>query len=770
MQPVRTLLSWLAPTRAYAAAFIVVALVGLVSCFVPLVDLLGYESAAVFGVCGGVAALGLTLHAMASGVVAAPLADGRDASPSADFFVLLVRHELLLAAPALLLALNAFRVINCSVGAGVGFWLAIPVPAVFLGQTLAWLAGAAAPRRPRLQLAFCVGAIVLSGASLALHLALQPPITGHQLFLGYFSGSIYDEALSLPTSLVWYRGMHVAAAVAALACIEAIWRRRHGKLARWAVLVALIAAGCAVAIWTQRQELGIRITRGYIQQQLGGRIETEHFVIHYPQTERFIEARQRLAEDHEYRYAEMAAFFHTDPAKHAKIHSYVYADREQKGRLMGGRRTLVAKLWLHEMHILWNHYGDHKLAHELAHIFTEPFGAGPLRLSMQSGVGVNMGLVEGAATAADWPTGELTPHQASAALRRMGLAPDIRQIVAASGFWTQSSGRAYTLVGSFVRYLVDTYGVEKFEQAYPHGDFAGAYGKSAARLVGEWEAFLDEIELSEREMELARFLYNRPTIFEKVCARQIADMSRRAHNAARRGDVGQVTELYEQILDYAPRNIHHRIAYARALSEARQYERASEQVEQMLEAEHPPVIRAELLSLRGDLAWRRGQIDEARAAYRRCLALGVPTDARRLLEVKLDALDRPEQIQRELAFEYLLGQTPGSVSLFFPMQWHLRDNDDALAAYLVGRRLWAAHQWEEALAYLERAQRGVGSGILGDEALRMLGSTEFFVGRLDAARAHFERLASSPRPHYRAEAQEWLDRIAWKRGNRIGTQ
>jgi tetratricopeptide (TPR) repeat protein len=767
------------PTRAYAISFSLLALAAAVFCFLPLLNLLGYESAAGFGILGGIAATGLTLHAVNRGLVDGPLDSERTSSPLADFLILLVRHELLLALPAIILSLNAMRVINCSYGMGVGFWLAIPVPAIFMGQMLAWVACAVVPGRIRLQMLCCVVAIVGSVIAVAAHLAFEPPIVGHQVFMGYFSGSIYDEALTLPTSLVWYRAMHLAASVAVLAAIEGVWRRRRGMHTHWAILVALIAALSFGAMWLNRHDLGIAIDAEYVQAELGGRMETEHFIIYYPQTTEFIEARERLAEDHEFRYAEMKEFFGTDPARDEKIESYVYPNREEKGRLMGGRRTLVSKLWLHEMHILWRGYGDHKLAHELAHIFTEPFGAGPLRLSMQAGIGVNMGLVEGVATAADWPVGELSPHQASAALRRLELAPDISGIVGATGFWAQSSGRAYILVGSFVRYLVDTYGVEPFKKAYPTGDFEAAYSTSSDALVQEWEQFVDGIELSEDDMALARYLYERPSIFEKVCARQIAEMTVDARAAASRGDVGQVREIYEKILGYDPDNIRYRIGYAHVLTEARQYEQALQLVEEMLAETHPPVVRAQLLSLRGDLAWRRARagemagakrLERASKAYRQCLDLGISSDARRLLQVKIGALARPESRGRSLAFEYLIGQNPNAIAFYYPMQWYLENPQDALAAYLVGRRLWNAHQWEQARSYLEQAYRGAQEGVLRGEALRMLAQTEYFLGRLERAKDYFSRLALSPQSSHAADAREWLDRIAWKRGNRLGTR
>lgn len=777
MKRIRAFILWLIPTRVYALIFLLMGLLGLIFCFFPLVNLLGYESAAGFGIAGGVAAIFLTLHAVRSGLVEAPLAEGRAASPAADFLKMLVRHELLLALPALLLALNGLRVINCAYAVGVGFWLVIPLPAILLGQLLGWGASVLFSGSLRGQIILSISVVLGSVAAVLAQLALQPPITGHQLFLGYFSGSIYDEALSIPASLVWYRGMWLGAAAALIALIEARWRQRVGMTAHWALLVAAIAGLSFSVIWLKRQSFGIEISAEYVQEELSGRLESEHFIIYYPQTRWFIERREELIEDHEFRYAQMRAFFETDPAKDGKLKSYIYADQDQKGRLMGGRRTLVSKLWLHEMHILWQEYGDHRLAHELAHIFSEPFGAGPLGLSMQAGVGVNMGLVEGAATAADWPINQFSPHEASAALRRLNLAPDISGIVGASGFWTQSSGRAYTLVGSFVRYLVDTYGIEKFKRAYPKGRFERAYSKSSDELIAEWEEFVDEITLNEEQIAVAEYLYDRPTIFEKVCARQIGDLMVEASRAAARGEVGELRDIYEEILGYDPENMQYRLGYAHALSDAQQYNEALGQVEGMLEDAPSTVFRAQLLSLRGDLIWRQArankasstkEFSEAERAYQQCLALGVPSDNRRLLLVKLAALARGDEAARGWAFEYLLGQNSSDVALYYPMQWYMNEPDDFLAAYLVGRRLWGGRKWSEAREYLRRALAQADEPLLAEEVSWMLAQTYYFLGEWGRAEQYFKELSTSERPEYSARAREWLDRIAWRQGNRIG--
>ena len=62
------------------------------------------------------------------------------------------------------------------------------------------------------------------------------------------------------------------------------------------------------------------------------------------------------------------------------------------------------------------------------------------------------------------------------------------------------SGRAYTVVGSFIRFLMDSYSVEEVKRAYGHGRFKAAFGKDFETLVTEWEGFVDAIPLGEAEL------------------------------------------------------------------------------------------------------------------------------------------------------------------------------------------------------------------------------------------------------------------------------
>ena len=752
---------------SFLLALLLSALLGLALCFVPLFDLVGYESSMAVGVYVHLAAAALALGEARRG--AASLST-RDPWANVERFLKLVARCQLLILPALLmLSLNALRVTNCDWAQGLGFFALGPPCAALMGAMVGWCAQRALPTRRRAAWVVALIGIVANALALGVHILLEPPINGHQWAIGYLNGSIYDEAIRIPPGLLWYRVANVALALAAVSAVELRWREARGapggrRLLLFALLCALIWSSMTLV----EQRFGVRVTRQTIARELGGRLETEHFIIYYPDVQSYREQLDLLAEDHEFRYAEMRAYFDTDPvALHGrKVKSFVYPSTETKGHLMGARRTLIAKIWLGEIHIMWRGYGTHLLAHELAHVFTEPFASGPLKLSMQNGLGVNMGLVEGIATAADAPPSELTLHESSAAMRRLDLAPDLGELVGAAGFWTQASGRAYTLMGSFVQHLVDSRGIEAFKRLYADGDFEAAYGESAEALVGEWEAMLDQLALSQIQLDITRYRYEKESIFGRVCARTIAELKRRAAERAERGDVAAARALYGEIIGYDPLATRHRISFASLMLRAEENDEALDVLDQLIEergAELAPAQRAQIDEMRGDLLWRQGQIEPARERYAACLDVGVLNDARRLLLAKRGALAPERAAHHDLARRYLLDDLTDSIALYYPTRWRAERPDDALVAYMLGRRLWGARRWEFALEPLKLAQRELPEGLLKDEALSMLGQTLMHLERYEEAEGAFEQLASSEWSRLRLLSEEWRARVTWKR-------
>ncbi|RME22992.1 MAG: hypothetical protein D6798_14455, partial [Deltaproteobacteria bacterium] len=470
------------------------------------------------------------------------------------------------------------------------------------------------------------------------------------------------------------------------------------------------------------------------------------------------------------RYAELAALLHQDPVawRGRRIESFVYPGLGVQQRLMGSRGTLVARPWTHQMHIRWDGYGDHVLAHELAHLFSAPFGAGPLQLATRGGWMVDLGLVEGLAFAADLPPDELTAHEASAAMRRLGLAPDLRRIFGPAGFWTQPGPRAYTLVGSFVRWLMDTYGVDRFEQVYGRGDWQGVYGRSVDQLIGEWERFVDALPLPDSRLALARERYRRGSIFQKVCARTLAELERRAERAEARGDFETALALREEILSLQPRRIRHALALARLRQRMGDIEAASRAVEELLASpDIVPARRVEATELAGDLAWLADSADEAAQRYDACLGDGLSeADIRRLIVKREGARAALAEVRRR-AREYLVDDwTPDR--LWSALQWSEAAPGDPLARYLVGRVLVQRGIYEDAIPWLSDPPGTIPWTAIDEERRLLLARAALHAGNLQLADESYRILAEqTASSRVGALAREGRDRVAFLRTGRV---
>lgn len=757
------------PLPFRSAILVSAAAVGL--CFLPLFSLLGYESAAAMGAVLGILVLVRSLRLLGL-AEQGPLLDATaEHGPLDRFLAMLPAHLALLLPPLLILSLNALRVKNCDLGLGLRFFIVIPAVSVVAGQALAFAVAGVVPwRRLRVPLALAlVGAQTLA---FGWRLAWDPPIAGHTWTIGWFAGSIYDEALNLPSSLLWARLGVLCGSALLLLGLETAWRWRALR-PLGGTLVALLAAATAVgALHLQRADLGIQHDQASVKAALGGHLQSEHFDIWYDPGSLDDEQRRLLVEDHEFRYAELAAWFDEDPVawRGRRIDSFVYPGRGMQQRLMGSRNTLVARPWTHQMHIRWDGYGDNALAHELAHLFTAPFGSGPGQLAgRHGGLGVDLGLVEGIARAADAPPDELTAHQASRAMRELGLAPDLRRLFDISGFWSQPGRRAYTMVGSFVEWLVETRGIAPFKQVYADGDFQAAYGRPVEALVGEWEAWVDQVPLSDSERALAGYRYRAPSIFQKVCARTMAELERQAAMAADRGELDEALALRERITALQPKNPDHALDIARLRRRMGDRDAALAALAELLSRPNlADLRRIQAQELEADIRWEAGQDRAASELYAGCLAEGLDEARIRRLVVKQAGAGSALDEVRERARRYLVDDESGrSNRLWSALRWAEAAPDDPLARYLVGRVLLQSREYEDAATWLAGPPGTIPQATVDDERRLLLAEALLHAGRLDQADATYTALATSTTSsRVRSLAVEGAARARFKEGRK----
>ncbi len=740
---------------------------------IPLFNVLGFEFSAAIGLALGIALPPLVIHRLRQ----------RPGSFWRSFLHSIGEAEILLIPLLVIILLNAFLVKNCDILEGMAFYLLIPGVTGIYVVTLSFFWGCLLRRRALLA---CYAHLLLTILLALYNIIFHPPVFVYHSLIGFFPGPIYDERVSMTMMFLLARGITLLFAFALLWTAYVLYAGRQegsslrGDWRKW--LILSIALGASGVVWWQQAVWGFRPTRSSIQRALGGRYETEHFVLYYDLHSDMAADIQQVAMDHEFRYAQLANFFELEMSH--KIGSYIYASPEQKKHLMGARYTPVEDPISDEIHIRAREFPHPALKHELAHVLAANFH--PIFK-----VSLKMGLHEGIAVAAEWDDGALTVHQWSKAMRELGLAPDVQDIINTWGFWTESASRSYTLAGSFVRFLVDTRGMDAFKKVFPMGNFQKAYGKSLDVLVNEWTDFLESVPLESQERTLAEYRFKNPSIFSKPCAHEIAEWTSRAWSNYSQGAYVRAIEQFQRIRDWDPANPRHLRGLLYAFYASGDLQRATEVAQQII---HHPNASQRLIGMTrkilGDIHWEQSQFTEAAALYVDVYQRHFSAADDREMAIKLHALASPH---RTIFRQILLGrqiintarQRTESISeagKMLRLKQILVDSGDPAASYLIGRRLFFDKDYAWALTYLQRfLDAEVSSRIpeieltisrephIRAEAHRLAGMASYHLRLYDQAISYFQIWHESDRPLGELErARDWIERCQWERSAQFG--
>jgi len=619
-------------------------------------------------------------------------------------------------------------------------YLALAVPSAVLACVLGVACGFVAPRR-----AGWLYAAVFAGS---LASALWPVVRGPQVFVfhhlgGMYPGPIYDEAISTSRALWLFRGdtLLYAGACAGIALIAGPPRpRRRG-------VVALLACGAGAAWMSlQAEKLHWKAALAQLDAELGGRMETEHLVLHFPR-EKKDEERALLARDAENDVRAVARFFGIPPGPRIEI--YLYRSAEEKRTLIGAAETSFTKPWLRQIHTNDAPVPHPILRHELVHAIGAQVADGPW--GVPGGLVPKMALVEGVAVAADWPPGEFTLHEEARALDDLHRLPDLRRLFRRGFFYAESGPRAYTAAGSFLRFIWETRGPAAFFRLY-----ASPESMDLPSLVPEYLRFLQGLREPERAVALATQRYSAPPIARKRCPHEVAALQRQAQ-AAR--DPQSAAEIWARCANLEPDDPALLASLRRAQLAAKD-PAAAERTEAKALA-HPklsPPLRAQILTDSGDAAWKAGDVSRALALYEEAAQLPQTEPAERGLAVRLRAVRDPQSWP---ALRPLLAENNNAPEILL----HLRDLDlarprDGLAAYLLAKQMQNRGAWAECATFAASAlRRELPGPLFVQEALRMRGIAAWHTADDASARTAFIALGKDAPPGRALEVERWLDRL-----------
>lgn len=716
--------------------------------FFPLVGTLGFEYAAVTGF----------VLAFVSVFISAELIDkdykthtaGRRLSDRISS-VLLV-NLVIVGAVYLIGIISSLIKGDCNIKEGSLFFLLIPVVTVFFSASLGFLTGYVFGKR-----GFFAGALIIIGTVIysLWRLYSDAPLFVYNPVFGFFPGPIYDEVLPVTLTLVTYRIVTALWGMLFLLAITTANGLVYRRIGVWDLLKLIIVCGALILSYSYKHEIGFSYSRGYITERiLPASIETDHFIIYYDPGSLWAEHIDLIAGDHEWRYRQLAEYLDVNSGE--KIRSYVYPDTDIRKKVVGAGDTTIANPIHKEIHMVYDSFPQPILKHELTHVMAVDFGTRFLKMSP------SIGLLEGLAVAADWDGDGYTRHQWAKSIIEKDMALPISDITG-FGFWYAPPAISYTLMGSFSRYLIDKYGIDKFKTVYRTGDFA-VYGKSLDDLASEWKTFLESVDTPPEVRAIAEARFGEPSIFGATCPRRVAALKEEGVKHFANDNYHRAGGLFEEALSYNGADP----VLLNGLAYSLYYEGSYEEAARI--AGSPPSIpevdKTILENLRANALWQSGNTEQAEAAFKAIRLKFLPDDLKRELDIKISAIREGGEVEERIR-EFF--STRDKVRQAATLQeLTILSPEYSPAYYLLGRMFFNNGDYKRASSYLTLAEYlGLQSDELSGENLRILGTSLFAVGDYGRAEEVFKTLASSGGTRSQHYALDFAQRARWAKERQL---
>jgi len=692
--------------------------------------------------------------------------------PSEGFFRALGRsgmyHLLLLGIPLIEITLNAFLVRNCSYAEGVFFFLLFPcITLVFCTALMGWCH--VVVRRPRLMYCGILAIVIIHPLVVGY---VTPQIYSYNFIYGYFPGFSYDEVLTISPTMILFRLVTVVVALFFLSYAYIVLYRCGAGDSTYRKLASLFRTGepFAIQLFTftlfallivislMRTSLGFESSSRHIQEVLGGRYRTEHFMIFYSSRSFSPDEIAQVGLEHEFRFhqVESALQLHF----RGTIDSYIYPDAETKRTFIGTGTTNIAKPWRREIHLNKGSWYE-TLRHELVHVMAGEFGMPIIKAHYHTG------LVEGLAMAIDDDYGNRTLHEYAAAVMKFGFIRNPEPLISPLGFAVHASSVSYVLMGSFCRYLLDRFGVVRFKELYGGAGVESVYGRSYEQLIREWQHALLRIEVPDGWYEHVAFYFNRQSIFARECARAIAKLNQKGWMELNENASVSAMGTFSRSLNKSW-NTEGFGGYVRSAYQATLYDT----VVASLNREWADSIRKasmiNQLLIYGDALWELRDTVTALQAYRQLLALDLSDGYNDAAALRIEAITCSPLQQALLPF--FTGSLDDSSSLanFGRLE---RTVVSPLLPYLKSRVLFRHARYEEAAMELDTLQPRFTVSALNAARFRLQAEIHFQLAEFQKARQYFwESLNYAGSQAAEQRIGDWLERCEWYESRKAGSQ
>jgi len=450
-------------------------------------------------------------------------------------FKLLIFGGIFLILPVLLAFLFHLFRNDCSFLDGFKFYVVLTLPAVVIGYSLGLLSDFI--NKKYSYLIFIVLLIVIAFIPVA-EIYFRPQIYFYNPLIPFFPGTMYDEDIDITSAIVLYRIFNL---LFFSGIIYLIRKRELREIKISKILVYFLVIFTSGSFLYLSPKLGFGTTETSLHEVLRKKIETANFILYLPQQLTKDEGKY-ITLLHEFYFERQTNFFKEKPDK--KITSFVFRSSDEKRKFFGAGNADVAKPWVNQIYLSLDSY-EKSVNHELAHIFAGKWSNNFLKIDAN----YNPATIEGIACAADPVYDDLDIHYPAFLAAKNNLRLSIQSLFGGFSFFANVSSLSYIYSGSFCKFSIDKYGIQKFKEFYRTGDFEKSYSKPFAVAVSEYQKFLNNKNYTN-QVHTANYYFGKQPLVQKVCPRYLANKTNAIYRLIERKDFTAAKEEILSIKDY----------------------------------------------------------------------------------------------------------------------------------------------------------------------------------------------------------------------------
>ncbi|MBU2447394.1 MAG: hypothetical protein KJ666_17725 [Bacteroidetes bacterium] len=423
--------------------------------------------------------------------------------------------------PLILGYLNSFLVKNCSLLEGIEFYFVFTGVAVVFGTSIGFLSFFLNKKySPIIFVLFFLTIFIWSVVVYYFH----PQLFLFNPIYGFFPGFVYDEDITLTSTILLYRVVILLISMLIILTCHRYSKSNSFKgfnlLLNRGLLIITSLILCLMLFFSD--DLGFSTSLSRLEKNFNSRKIDERFEFHFESDSLSENQKKIIKLETDFHFEQLTRFFQTQPKKIIKI--FLFESDKSKKKLLGTAYADFTKPWLYQIFLTRDNFKK-VIKHELAHIFSGEYSENLFHVAQN----FNLGLVEGAAMAGEWDWNDKEPHfYASNIFRFIGeLNP--AHFFRGFNFAFKPSAVSYIISGSFARFLIDEYGIEKFGKLYATGDFANTYGINLSDLSERYLIFIKSLNTKAEDSLSTEYYFKRQSLFEKECLRTIAKKTNQAY-------------------------------------------------------------------------------------------------------------------------------------------------------------------------------------------------------------------------------------------------